>query len=101
MGITRLDIPPIALHASTQTDNRTLDKVRFLQEAGFSQVVLARELSLEEIRRIARGTDVPLEVFIHGALCVSYSGQCYLSHAMCSRSANRGNVPSIAVCRIH
>ena len=90
MGITRLDIPPIALHASTQTDNRTLDKVRFLQEAGFSQVVLARELSLEEIRGIARGTDVPLEVFIHGALCVSYSGQCYLSHAMCSRSANRG-----------
>ena len=90
MGITRLDIPPIALHASTQTDNRSVEKVKFLQDAGFSQVVLARELSLNQIREIASQTDVPLEVFIHGALCVSYSGQCYLSHAMCGRSANRG-----------
>ncbi|MCD8042202.1 MAG: U32 family peptidase [Tannerellaceae bacterium] len=90
MGITQLDIPPIPLHASTQTDNRTLEKVRFLQDVGFSQVVLARELSLSEINRIASETTVPLEVFIHGALCVSYSGQCYLSAALGGRSANRG-----------
>ncbi len=90
MGITRLDIPPIALHASTQTDNRTPEKVKFLEQCGFSQVVLARELSLAQIEEIARSVDVPLEVFIHGALCVSYSGQCYLSEAMCGRSANRG-----------
>ena len=90
MGILELDIPPIALHASTQTDNRTVEKVRFLENAGFSQVVLARELSLEQIRHISENTTVPLEVFIHGALCVSYSGQCYLSHCLSGRSANRG-----------
>ena len=90
MGITRLNLPPIPLHASTQTDNRTPEKVRFLQAAGFTQVVLARELSLNEIRRIAEATTVPLEVFVHGALCVSYSGQCYLSAALNGRSANRG-----------
>ncbi len=90
MGILKLDIPPIPLHASTQTDNRTVEKVRFLESAGFSQVVLARELSLREIEAIARQTTVPLEVFIHGALCVSYSGQCYLSAALSGRSANRG-----------
>lgn len=90
MGILELDIPPIALHASTQTDNRTVEKVKFLENAGFSQIVLARELSLEQIRRISENTTVPLEVFIHGALCVSYSGQCYLSHCLSGRSANRG-----------
>ncbi len=90
MGILRLDIPPIALHASTQTDNRTPEKVRFLRQCGFSQVVLARELSLHQIHEIAQAVDVPLEVFVHGALCVSYSGQCYLSQALCGRSANRG-----------
>jgi putative protease len=90
MGITRLDIPPIPLHASTQTDNRTAAKVKFLESAGFSQVVLARELSLNEIRKIAEETSVALEVFVHGALCVSYSGQCYLSAALSKRSANRG-----------
>lgn len=90
MGITQLNLPPIPLHASTQTDNRTPEKVRFLQEAGFTQVVLARELSLNEIRRISEETTVPLEVFVHGALCVSYSGQCYLSAALSGRSANRG-----------
>lgn len=92
MGITRLDIPPIALHASTQMDNCTPEKVAFLARAGFEQVVLARELTLEEIRRIAdRVTDgVALEAFVHGALCVSYSGRCYLSAAMMGRSANRG-----------
>ena len=76
MGVLRLDIPPIALHASTQTDNRTVEKVRFLYDAGFSRVVLARELSGEQIRTIAEMVPVELEVFVHGALCVSYSGQC-------------------------
>lgn len=90
MGITRLNLPPIPLHASTQTDNRTPEKVRFLEAAGFTQVVLARELSLNKIRRISEATTVPLEVFVHGALCVSYSGQCYLSAALSGRSANRG-----------
>ena len=90
MGITRLNLPPIPLHASTQTDNCTPEKVRFLEAAGFTQVVLARELSLNEIRRISEATTVPLEVFVHGALCVSYSGQCYLSAALSGRSANRG-----------
>lgn len=90
MGITQLNLPPIPLHASTQTDNRTPEKVKFLEAAGFTQVVLARELSLNEIHRIADQVSVPLEVFVHGALCVSYSGQCYLSAALSGRSANRG-----------
>lgn len=90
MGITQLNLPPIPLHASTQTDNRTPEKVRFLELSGFTQVVLARELSLNEIRRISEQATVPLEVFVHGALCVSYSGQCYLSAALSGRSANRG-----------
>ena len=90
MALMKMDLPPIPLHASTQTDNRSVEKVCFLQKAGFTQIVLARELSLAEIRKIADSTDVPLEVFVHGALCVSYSGQCYLSAAMCGRSANRG-----------
>lgn len=90
MGILKMNIPPIALHASTQTDNRTVEKVRFLQNAGFSRVVLARELSLKQIAEISSQTDVELEAFVHGALCVSYSGQCYMSQAMSARSANRG-----------
>lgn len=90
MALMKMDLPPIPLHASTQTDNRSVEKVRFLQDAGFTQVVLARELSLAEIRKIADSTQVALEVFVHGALCVSYSGQCYLSEAMYRRSANRG-----------
>jgi putative protease len=90
MGILKLNLPPIALHASTQTDNRTVEKVRFLQDVGFSRVVLARELSLKQIAEIASQTDVELEAFVHGALCVSYSGQCYMSQANCGRSANRG-----------
>lgn len=90
MGITRLKLPPIPLHASTQTDNRTPEKVKFLESVGFSQVVLARELSLQEIRTIADQTKVTLEAFVHGALCVSYSGQCYLSAALGGRSVNRG-----------
>ncbi len=92
LGLTRLDLPPIALHASTQMDNCTPEKVAFLAQAGFEQVVLARELTLQEIRRIADATprDVSLEAFVHGALCVSYSGRCYLSSALTGRSANRG-----------
>ncbi|MDR0541142.1 MAG: U32 family peptidase [Dysgonamonadaceae bacterium] len=90
MGILNLDLPPIVLHASTQIDNRSIEKVRFLEETGFSQVVLARELSLDEIRNIAAHTHVRLEVFIHGALCTSFSGQCYISQAIAGRSANRG-----------
>ncbi|HNX89038.1 MAG TPA: U32 family peptidase [Paludibacteraceae bacterium] len=90
MGILQLDLPPIELHASTQTDNRTVEKVRFLQDVGFSRVVLARELTLRQIREIHDNTNVELECFIHGALCVSYSGQCYISQAMTGRSANRG-----------
>lgn len=90
MGISRLNLPPIPLHASTQTDNRTPEKVKFLEEVGFRQVVLARELSLDQIRQIRANTSVALEAFVHGALCVSYSGQCYLSAAVGGRSANRG-----------
>lgn len=99
MGITKLNLPPIPLHASTQTDNRTPEKVKFLSEAGFSQVVLARELSLVEIRNIHKACpDTPLEVFVHGALCVSYSGQCYVSQACYGRSANRGECAQF--CRL-
>ena len=90
MGILQLNLPPIALHASTQTDNRTVEKVKFLQDVGFSRVVLARELSLKQITDISSQTEVELEAFVHGALCVSYSGQCYMSQANCGRSANRG-----------
>lgn len=90
MGILKMDIPPIALHASTQTNNRTPEKVQFLQDAGFSRVVLARELTLQQIQTISSQTSVELEAFVHGALCVSYSGQCYMSQALCGRSANRG-----------
>lgn len=90
MGIFQLKLPPIAIHASTQTDNRTIEKVKFLANTGCSRVVLARELSLSQINEIHQSTPVELEVFVHGALCVSYSGQCYISHAMTGRSANRG-----------
>lgn len=91
MGITRLDLPPIPLHASTQTDNCTPEKVEFLYHAGFAQIVLARELSINQIQLISeRVPGVTLEAFIHGALCVSYSGRCYLSAALSGRSANRG-----------
>lgn len=98
MGILQLDLPPIPLHASTQTDNRTVEKVKFLEKAGFTQVVLARELSLAEIATISAETEVVLEAFVHGALCVSYSGQCYISHAITGRSANRGECAQI--CRL-
>ena len=99
MGSTGLNLPPIPLHASTQMDNRTVEKVRFLADAGFRQVVLARELSLREISKIHEACpDVPLEIFVHGALCVSYSGQCYVSQACFGRSANRGECAQF--CRL-
>ncbi len=90
MGLMELDLPPIQLHASTQCDIRTPEKARFLQDAGLSQLVLARELTLEQIKEIRAATTVPLEFFIHGALCVAYSGQCFISEAHTGRSANRG-----------
>lgn len=98
MAVLEMELPPIPLHASTQTDNRTSEKVKFLAEAGFDQVVLARELSLQQIKTIHEECDVPLEVFVHGALCVSYSGQCYVSQANFGRSANRGECAQF--CRL-
>jgi len=92
MGLLELDLPPIQLHASTQTDIRTPEKARFLQDVGFSQMVLARELDLQQIRAIkAEVQQAHLEFFVHGALCVAYSGQCFISHAHTGRSANRGS----------
>ena len=99
MGLLSLDLPPIPLHASTQMDNRNAEKVKFLAEAGFRQVVLARELSLEQIRKIHEAVpQTLLEVFVHGALCVSYSGQCYVSQHCFGRSANRGECAQF--CRL-
>ncbi|WP_350446372.1 U32 family peptidase [Pseudomonas solani] len=98
MGVMELDIPPIELHASTQTDIRTLERAKFLDQAGFSQLVLARELNLQQIRTIADHTDAAIEFFIHGALCVAFSGQCNISHAQTGRSANRGDCSQ--ACRL-
>ncbi|MGE4406354.1 peptidase U32 family protein [Pseudomonas sp.] len=98
MGIMELDIPPIEIHASTQTDIRTLERAKFLDRAGFSQLVLARELNLAEIRAIHAQVDSTLEFFIHGALCVAFSGQCNISHAQTGRSANRGDCSQ--ACRL-
>lgn len=89
-GLLEWDLPPIPLIASTQMNNTTPDKVKFLEDVGFSRVILARELSLNEIRDIRASSTVELECFVHGALCVSYSGQCYLSQATFGRSGNRG-----------
>ena len=90
MAFLEMDLPPIALHASTQTHNIYPEKVKFLQDVGFERVILARELSLQQIADIRKQTNVELEAFVHGALCVSYSGQCYMSEAITGRSANRG-----------
>ncbi|MEN9486101.1 MAG: hypothetical protein RJB37_3981, partial [Pseudomonadota bacterium] len=99
MGLLELDLPPIDLHASTQTDIRTPEKARFLQDAGFSQIVLARELTLQQIQAVAAQVDrATLEFFVHGALCVAYSGQCFDSHAQTGRSANRGDCSQ--ACRL-
>ncbi len=101
MGLLEIDLPPIQLHASTQTDIRTPEKAKFLQDAGLSQIVLARELSLPQIAAIRDAIDTErtiLEFFVHGALCVAYSGQCYISHAHTGRSANRGDCSQ--ACRL-
>lgn len=84
------DLPPIPLFASTQCNIRTPERARFLADAGFSRLILARELSIGQIAEIHSATQVPIEAFVHGALCVSYSGQCYLSSNLTGRSANRG-----------
>jgi len=100
MAVTKLDIPPIQLHASTQCDIRSPAKARFLADVGFSQVVLARELTLEQIRAVRADlpADTTIEFFIHGALCVAFSGACNISHAHTGRSANRGDCSQ--ACRL-
>lgn len=98
LALLRMDLPPIPLHASTQCDIRTPEKARFLEALGFSQLVMARELTLEEIADIRRVTSVPLEAFVHGALCVSYSGRCAISQVLKGRSANRGECAQL--CRL-
>lgn len=99
LGILRMNIPPIALHASTQCDLRTPEKAKFLASMGFSQLVMARELGLDEISAIHEAVPgTPLEAFVHGALCVSYSGRCQVSQCLKGRSANRGACAQI--CRL-
>lgn len=98
MGVLKMNIPPICLHASTQCDTRSAEKARELESVGFSQIVLARELSLGEISEIYRHVQVPLEAFVHGALCVSYSGLCRASQVKTGRSANRGECSQM--CRL-
>ena len=90
MGILEMDIPPVPLHASTQADNFDIERIKFLDKAGFSRIVLARELSLPQIKEVRENTGCELEFFIHGALCVSLSGRCYMSASTGGRSANRG-----------
>ena len=90
MGLLEIDLPPISLIASTQAHNNSVEKIIFLEKVGFKQAILARELSLAQIRNIRSNTNIELESFIHGALCVSYSGRCYLSYALTGRSGNRG-----------
>lgn len=84
------ELAPIPIHISTQADNRTVEKIKFFENIGAKRVILARELSIDEIQKIHKNTNMELEHFIHGALCVSYSGQCYMSHYIGGRSANRG-----------
>ena len=98
MALLEMNLPPIALHASTQMDNRTAEKAFALEKAGFSQIVLARELNLDQIREISSSINVPVEAFVHGALCVSYSGRCYASQHCFKRSANRGECAQF--CRL-
>jgi putative protease len=97
LAITQMKLPPIALHASTQCDTRTPDKAQFLESLGFTRLVLARELTLDEIRSVRNAVRADLEVFVHGALCVSFSGNCQASYVLTGRSANRGEC--CQVCR--
>lgn len=98
MAFLRMDLPPIDLHASTQMCTTTPEQVRFLADVGFSRVVLERALTLQEIEKLSRAADVEIEAFIHGALCVSYSGRCYMSRTMSARSGNRGDCSQ--ACRL-
>ncbi|MEQ8225541.1 MAG: peptidase U32 family protein, partial [Candidatus Eremiobacterota bacterium] len=91
MGFLEMDLPPVPLFASTQCHNNSAEKIRFLEQVGFKRAILARELSLKEIKYIREKTEIELEFFVHGALCVCYSGQCYLSYAIGGRSGNRGD----------
>jgi collagenase-like PrtC family protease len=91
MAIMEMELPPIVLHASTQANNRDADNIKFLKDAGMKRVVLARELNLHQIKEISEASDVELEFFVTGALCVSFSGNCYMSVANGERSANRGS----------
>ena len=97
LGLLKLEIPPIALHASTQCHNHSVERIQFLEKLGFSRAVLARETDLETIQQIYNQTNIELEAFVHGALCVCYSGQCYISRMMTGRSGNRGECAQI--CR--
>jgi len=97
LGILKMDLPPIRLHASTQCHNHSLERVQFLQKAGFKRAILAREMDVDSIRQIHEQCDIELETFIHGAVCVCYSGQCYMSEMMTGRSGNRGECAQI--CR--
>ena len=90
LALLKMDLPPIALHASTQMDTVSPDKAKFLEQCGYSQIVVGRELSIDQLRNISESVTVPIEAFVHGALCVSYSGRCYVSQHICGRSANRG-----------
>lgn len=90
LALLKMDLPPIALHASTQMDTVSPDKAKFLEQCGYSQIVVGRELSLDQLKNISESVTVPIEAFVHGALCVSYSGRCYVSQHICGRSANRG-----------
>ncbi len=97
LGILEMDLPPIPLHASTQCDIRTVAQAKFLESLGFERLILARELGIGQIREISEAVQCEVESFVHGALCVSYSGQCYLSQYLSGRSANRG--ACIQACR--
>ena len=98
LSLCQMELPPIELHASTQLDITSIEKAQMLEQAGFKQIVLARELSLDKIKAIKDATQVSLEAFIHGALCVSYSGRCYASEYCFKRSANRGQCAQF--CRL-
>lgn len=97
LGLLRLDIPPLTFHASTQCHNHSVERIQFLEKLGFTRAVLAREVDLETIQNIHNQTNIELEAFVHGALCVCYSGQCYISRMMTGRSGNRGECAQI--CR--
>lgn len=98
MAFLKMDLPPIRLFASTQAHNYELERIRFLEQVGFDRIILARELSLKQINAIRQGTEVDLEFFVHGALCVSFSGQCYISSYKTGRSGNRGECSQM--CRL-